>query len=214
MKVLAKEISQAVFEFTLPNWSISAGADWQQFQPGGNAFWSETYFDLAGLSMEDKTLFFNGVMQQEMLNPQFYNHAAGDGVYITDLLSSVPLRSTELEQFPIIGNFAYNPLDVKSLTFDQTIYCRLRQFVIPNTQGTYAAGTLVSDNQIGSLEPTASDRIYVYRIVYLGTPITADRVDVFPTRFVLYADAREEKEYQYLMRLKRSYELQQTFDND
>ena len=70
----------------------------------------------------------------------------------------------------------------------------------------------ISDEQLGSLEPTASDRVYVYRVISITG---GDGVyNFYPVRFILRADAREEPEYQYLMRLKRSYELQQTLDRD
>jgi len=37
---------------------------------------------------------------------------------------------------------------------------------------------------------------------------------VYPARYILRAMAKEEADYQYIMRLKRSYDLQQRFDRD
>ena len=70
----------------------------------------------------------------------------------------------------------------------------------------------IADNQLGSLEATASDRIYCYRVVLYSGAVA--RFDVYPARYILRADAKEEPEYQYLMRLKRSYELQNQPDRD
>ena len=70
----------------------------------------------------------------------------------------------------------------------------------------------ISDEQMGSLEPTASDRIYCYRIVSLTG--TDGSYGVYPVRYLLRAEAKEEPEYEYLMRLKRSYELQNQPDRD
>ena len=72
----------------------------------------------------------------------------------------------------------------------------------------------VNEQQIGSLQPTASDRVYSYSVLVMGSPIGADTITISPCRHLLRAEAREEKEYEYLMRLKRSYELQQEPDVD
>jgi hypothetical protein len=73
---------------------------------------------------------------------------------------------------------------------------------------------LASDNQIGSLKATASDRIYSYRILYITGGTVATQVNVYYARHIIRAEAKEEAEYQYLMRLRRSYELQQSHDED
>ena len=94
----------------------------------------------------------------------------------------------------------------------ETVYARVRVFNmdLDNLAGGYSI--LLSDTQTGSLEPSASDRIYCYRVVQYNGADT--RFDIFPARYILRADAKEEPEYEYLMRLKRSYELQQRFDRD
>ena len=73
---------------------------------------------------------------------------------------------------------------------------------------------LVSDNQIGSLEPTASDRIYSYKCVGIKSGAAMTGLQTYPTRHLLRAKATEEPEYQYLMRLMRSYQLQNQPDRD
>ena len=72
----------------------------------------------------------------------------------------------------------------------------------------------MSEVNLGSLEATASDRVYSYRVVTLGLNTTATQLTMAPTRHLLKTEAREEKDYEYLMRLKRSYELQQEPDVD
>ena len=73
---------------------------------------------------------------------------------------------------------------------------------------------LVSDDQLGSMNPTASDRVYSYRIVSVSLSGTNKDVTVLASRQILSAEAREEPEFEYLMRLKRSYELQNEPDVD
>lgn len=177
--------------------------------PGTYICYYETYFDLAGMSIEEKTLFFTGAATQNVMPPTSQPAAPGNRFIIYDIMSTKPLNETELQFVLVYGNTA-SPGVV--LTYDQTVYMRIR---VLNTDLDNAAATFmipIADEQLGSLEPTASDRIYCYRIVSLtggdGT------YGVFPVRYLLRAEAKEEAEYQYLMRLKRSYELQNEPDRD
>jgi hypothetical protein len=175
------------------------------------AFVSDTYFDLAGLSQREKTLFFEGATVQDHLNPQLVAGAAGDSIVLVDLMSTTSLSDTELLNFYLYGNFA-NPNAV--LTFDQTVYARINQYVVDLDTAAWGSMIQVSSNQIGSLNATASDRIYSYRIIACGTPFNGTQLDLSACRHLLRAEAKEEAEFQYLMRLRRAYELQQSYDED
>ena len=208
MKTLAKEIGalQVALIDGLGSIIDYAGESWTQIA-GTNTFFSETYFDLAGMSIKEKTLFFTGAATQNT-NPPFSEPAtAGNRVQIMDLMTTKPMSELDLSLAAIYGNTTETPL-----TFDQTVYMRNRHF---NTDLDNQAGglmILLADEQLGSLEPSASDRIYVYRFIAI---IGGDGAyNFFPVRFILRAEAKEEAEYQYLMRLKRSYELQQEPDRD
>jgi len=175
-------------------------------------FYNETYFDLAGLSMREKTLFFNGATTQDLRNPIVFQQAAGDSLTIMDVLTSSPMNSSQILAYSIYGNYASGSQSAPS--FDQTIYSRLREYVIDIDTQAWGSFRLFADHQHGSLSSTASDRIYVYRMVFVGTPFVGNRIDIPPVRYVLSADAKTEDEYQYLMRLARSYELQNQPDID
>lgn len=218
MKQLAKEhtflVANRAGTPENPVWSVdSSSPGWRLLNPGANSpvFASETYFDLAGLSLQEKTLFFDGGTVQDMLNPLAFGQAPGDSLIVVDLMSTKPLTDAELLTFGIVGNFA---AVTATLTFEQTVYARLNQFAIDLDTSAWGSFVQMSSNQIGSLKPTASDRIYSYRTVTASSPFTGTRFDVFACRHLLYANAKEEQEYQYLMRLKRSYDLQQSFDVD
>jgi hypothetical protein len=74
---------------------------------------------------------------------------------------------------------------------------------------------LLHQNTFGSVMATASDIIYTYRIVRFAQVSDADRALTLPAcRHILAAEAKEEPEFQYLMRLMRSYELQNEPDED
>ena len=177
----------------------------------GSTFVSSTYFDLAGMSMEEKTLFFQAAGTQELLNPQLFNVGVGDAVTLMDIMTSSPMTPTEVVNFILYANFSGSP---SNLSFDETIFARVQAFSIHVDTGTYAGATLNSDNQLGSMKPTASDRVYSYRALIPGTPMTADRIDLSGCRHILQAMAKEESDHEYMMRLLRSYQLQQEPDVD
>ena len=64
------------------------------------------------------------------------------------------------------------------------------------------------------MNPTASDRVYSYRMVLTALAGTSKTILIPASRQILSAEAREEPEFEYLMRLKRSYELAQSYDED
>lgn len=215
-KTLAKEfgllrVDRAGGNFTLRT-DISAEG-WEELQQG--AYVNRNYFDLAGISMEDKTLFFEGAALQETVNPTNVPSTAGNITTIVDIMSTKPLDNNNALNALLYGNTLASGGGVGAkLTFDQTIYMRLRVFVVD--LDTQAGGSFIplSDNQLGSLSPTASDRVYVTRAVSFA-PVVPDVVlAVWPVRYLLRANAKEEPEFEYLMRLKRSYELQQEPDVD
>lgn len=220
MKTLTKEfgflrLEQAPAPAPPGTWSIGqySGGGWRQPTAGSGLAINTKYIDLKGMSIDEKTLFFEGAAVQDVNNPAVFNQAAGDTITIMDVMSAIPLTDTEYTLLAVYGNLAQNPFG-DSLTFDQTIYLRIRSYVVDLDTAAWGSMVLVSDNQLGSLSPTASDRVYCSRVVAVGTPTTSSQIDVMGCRYLLRANAKAESEYEYLMRLKRSYETQQRFDRD
>jgi hypothetical protein len=218
MKYLTKEIGPCVVNQTAPGIfaldATASGEGWTQ--PLAGLFVNEQTLDLAGLSKQEKTIFFSGIAQQDGVNPAVVTGAAGDSLKVFDLISSVPVTDpNSLLKIAIVQNFVTAPgFSGNMPTWEQSIYLLAREFTVDLDTANWGSMLLVSSNQVGSLQPTASDRLYCYRLVVPATPMGAARFDVFPVRYVLGADPREEKEYQYLMRLKKSYDLQQSSDVD
>ena len=211
MKTMTKEFAQLAVQLAGGSYQIiSNEGNWREVSGSPGLYIASTYFDLAGLTMDDKTLFFQGAATQELKNPTCFPGTAGNNLQIADIMSVVPLTDAEAASYPFGANF--NVSNSSDLTFHQTVYGRVRVFNIDldNLAGGYSI--LLSDTQTGSLESTASNRIYCYRVVQYNGADT--RFDIFPARYILRADAKEEPEFEYLMRLKRSYELQQEPDRD
>ena len=181
---------------------------------GTNGFYNEQILDLAGLSQQEKTIFFNGIAQQDGFNPITLAGAAGDSLICLDVISSVPITEASLGRMVVFNNFSSFATGEPIPTFEQTVYLNSREFVVDLDTAAWGRMVLVSSNQLGSLQPTASDRLYCYRIVMFGQNFTGTASGTDAVRFVIGAKAEEEKEYQYLMRLKKSYDLQQSFDVD
>lgn len=214
MNLLAKEHQYLTLARSGANWSITAnatGGSWRK-DPSGNFFISSTYFDLAGLTMEGKTLFFEATGVQSVREPTVLaNPNPGDSLIVMDLMSTSPLTDTELIAFSAYGNFGSGTSD--SLTWAQTVYARNQTWAIHVDEGPLGSMILQNQEFFGSMQPTASDRIYSYRVL-LPAAIAMDGLFIYSARHMLTAEAKTEEEFVYLMRLKKAYELQQSYDED
>ncbi len=217
MKTLNKEhgfLNANGAELTWEVNSLSTYGNWRLLSGSSNAIMSSTYFDLAGMSLKEKTLFFDGAGVQNVNAPSVINGAAGDTLIVTDLMSSSPLTDAELSSLHLIGNFAQPGA---KLSFDETIYARNQVWGLTLNEVATGYMVLLNESQFGSMSPTASDRVYSYRIVIavglIGQP-SMDSITIYPARHILRAEAKEEPDHEYIMRLLRSYQLQQEPDED
>jgi hypothetical protein len=213
VKTLAKEHNSLVANKAADGtWSInhaSMQGGWRLLSPAG-AFVSETYFDLSGMSQREKTLFFEGATVQCPTLPVIASGAPGDNIAICDIMSSSPISDLDLTLFNVFGNSQVQG----SINFESTIYARVEQFAVDANNATFGSMILANSAQLGSLGPTASDRIYSYRVLMVFGTLVGNRLDSTFARHLLQANAKSEEEYEYLMRMMRSYELQQSYDED
>ena len=213
MKTLAKEHNFLQMDGVENTWNVvpASSSGWRQF--GGQVGISSTYFDLAGMSMKEKTLFFEASGVQTTSPPATdQGGAAGDSVVILDVMTSTPLTDNELAVFLSLGNFSGS-----SITWSETIYARQQLWARTLNEAGLSYMVLLNEEQCGSMSPTASDRVYSYRLVVPGGVIGgpgATSIFVYPARHILRAEAKEEPDHEYIMRLLRSYELQQEPDVD
>lgn len=209
MKTLTKEHYSLTVTKLGPVFTLDSGPQW--VQEGTNAFVSQTYIDLAGMTQQEKTAFFEAGGVQDASLPSGVT-TAGDVLLVADIMTSSPLTPLQAVAFTGgLGNLSTSQADI---TFDQTIYGRIRTFIsdIDTVAANYMV--LIGDQQLGSLQPTASDRIYSTRCVIFGINNSDGTIAVYGARHLLRTIVEAEPEYQYLMRLKRSYELQQSSDVD
>lgn len=189
--------------------------EWTQV---GNMFVSQSYFDLDGLTLKEKTCFFEAMTVQTGYPPLILNAAASSNFIIFDYMTSIPL---DLEKFTL-GSLNYIqgigfPVANGQLNFENVHYGRTQFFAVDVDFGFYIP-RITSTHQHGSLGSTASDRLYSYRFLLANVepldPAQSVSITIPPARHLVLADVKEEAEYVYMMRLKRSYDLQNEPDRD
>jgi hypothetical protein len=137
-----------------------------------------------------------------------------------DLMSSRKINDLQAVLTLVYGNFAGNVNDGSGqgpLSFDETIYARVQNYTRHVDTAAWGLLTLTAENFFGSMEPTASDRIYSYRVVSVSNDTSGtatDNIFIYPARHLLQVKAKEEPDHEYMMRLLRSYQLQQEPDVD
>lgn len=193
------------------------------------AFYNETTIDLSGRTvLKDETVFFRSSFEQKGGYDGISwrtSVSLGEGAFELTIISSVPMTEENLLA-AIVGagpgftatNFGYDPGN-----FDRSviIHGRFTQFAI-NTVTAHTdltatgAGYLMAynDHYFSSLEPTAADTLYCYRVINLsdvntvgGAVVGANVMTLNAKRVILDCMAQEEPTLEYMMRLKRSYEL-------
>ena len=94
--------------------------------------------------------------------------------------------------------------------WDQVIFGRFREF-LPVSQGTAVSDVYapVSDQQFGSLGATTADKIWIYKFIIVVGLIqgVGSTIRCPASRAVLDIDVQQEPTDAYMMRQKRSYEL-------
>ena len=182
---------------------------WTQVDPA--VFVSERILDCAGLAMNDETLYFDGITVQEGGTGMAITGDAGDSFIVYDIVSAVPINmATDYGKIILFG--AGFPAGGKS-NFEHIPYARTSRYTIDlDTAAAFAFK--VSSEQSGSMEATASDRLYCYRLVFTFGGPNCTAIGVGSARVLCAITVKEEPTYEYLMRLKRSYDLQQGRDED
>ena len=210
MKALAKPHSYSLFTYDAGTrtFTFTEGTGWEAVQSGLNDYAvSQTYFDMSGMTIDEKTLFIEAATVQEGSNFEITG-PTGAKLWVYDLITSIPFDLTIWNYrmglgFPAVAGGLLN--------FEHVLYGRYRLFA----NDVDFAGTtpvLVTSDTFGSGQPTNSDRLYSYRIVIPFGTVTGAIVP--PARHLILATAREEAEYAQIMRMLRSYELQQSYDED
>ena len=101
---------------------------------------------------------------------------------------------------------------VSTIGFENILYGRV-QMIANNSSLPQQAGAIYATEEFGSMTPTASDRLYVTRIVKVQTYGIAAQpgfaIQVPHMRVIIVGSGKEENDLSYIMRLRQSYKLAQ-----
>lgn len=103
-------------------------------------------------------------------------------------------------------------LQNSTLGFENILYGRV-QMISNNSSLPQQCGVVYATEEFGSMSPTASNKLYVTRMVQVQTfglaAQTGFAIQVPAIRVVMIGRAEEESDLSYIMRMRQSYLLQQ-----
>ena len=179
-------------------------------------FLHETRIDLSGYALQRKTFYPYSSFEQRAaeVSGTFANSTTGRNVQDIIIVSSVPLPTTQADMISIIGQLpGFSNVDFFGLgTFRSNRDPLIHQHRLVYSHDSTIAGTagssvyrISSDISASSLEPTAADELYCYRIV--SSNATNGGAFIPAARVLIPGTIGTEPKLEYMMRLKRSYEL-------
>lgn len=177
--------------------------------------WFHTTIDLSKMEMDAETLYPLGITVQD---PGLYlnSDALNKSMIVLDLITTKEIDPSLIVNFSglFIDDLSGSMYGMMGSSDDATqiIFGQYR-LMTHNQNLPNLADTLHTEwsKDFSSGEPTAVDQLHCYRIVQVpgeGTPTSALYVPA--ARFYLTAVIDSEPDLEYTMRLKRSYELQQS----
>jgi len=227
---LVKEISPLTVEFDTPEslvWNIIpgdlgyAGSAWEALS--GDVFYWNGTLDIAGVTRHEKTLFFasNGFQRPlpyltsvDLSQPTMPGFTLLDQMIVTD----VPLKNPQAQVIPWSQTAGFNE------TEDDFMCVKLAMgFLLSSNTNTPKALAVADSWSFGSGDPTASDKLYLYRWLHIfkatqAAPVVAfqggERIGLPGYRYVGTGISTEEPDQVWFMRLKRSFEIQETAVHD
>ena len=230
-RVLTQEFPPAVFRSGQVGYAETLDTGWQSVTTANTIFKHESTIDLGGYTRQDDlTVFFRSSFEQIggpysvtwLATSQ--NPLSGFDAVVKEqlIVTSVPLTDLQLQ-----GCMVYSPgfqtetgttaVDFKTGNRNTTIHGHSIEHAISTITGAtsfdddgeaYLVPLL--DDYYSSLDPTAADTLYCYRLIAMSTGTQTTRLDIVtipPRRIIMDTTVDKESELSYMMRLKRSYEL-------
>ena len=176
------------------------------------AYWQGT-IDLGGYARDKKTFYPVAAFTQEASAFTAFN---GSGQTIWTIVSSIPRTVDELTNiFTFVSAPGFISANVgaffpqEQMDWDTVIYGETNINLINSTLPALGICQPIISKNWGSLSPTAADKLYVTKIVLpttVGSSI-GDSLSIPASRVVIAGEMLQEPKLEYMMRLKRSYEL-------
>ena len=188
---------------------------------GNELFYCQQDIDLSGYAMSRKTFYpYSSFEQRAGFTIGEFSNPLTAQPYVTDvtIVSSVPLNDSDLAVaavyapgfttlFGFTGPFAgVGRFDRSNIIHgEMKLYTQDSTMAVPGGSNTLK---LIDRQTFSSLEPTAADKLFCYRLVGIVTATDETIKAVIPaSRVLLPGNISSEPQLEYMMRLKRSYEL-------
>lgn len=190
--------------------SEDSGSTWEnseysQIVVGGNfpCFVWNGYWDMSGFTVQDKTWISLGAGIQD---PGLYTLL---GVPDAGLVSLELMTTTPLDIQIVADDLFANRMPTYLATtanWEQVIFAQWRGWTANNTASFPTVLTPFMGQEFGSGEPSAADKIYLYRFLLpSGTPAPTSNFSVPGLRFLLGGVPVAEPDLEWIYRLRRSY---------
>jgi len=179
----------------------------------GNLFVMREEIDIAGMTVEDLTFFpMAGDVQRAATNLGLAFATGGliqEWIYVTaapiDFRVGIPSMT-----FNLVGQANISETEFQNILWGQSWTW------VMNTSVPSNFALPVNTTMMGSGEPTNGDRLYVYRLIGPSgfTPTPGSFCELPSVRLLISGQLKKEEEYSQIMRMRRSYELAQLYDED
>lgn len=174
---------------------------------GADGLLFSSTIDLTGWTMDEFTF---GTVQTQYQDPGVYSSTAVSAkTEVVEIITDVPINLAALAIVKDNLGLTVPGMLGSAQDFATILYGNYRLYV-PNASLAAFPGflQLLSSGSFGSKEPTASSELYCYRIIKCaGVP--GELLQAPACRVGLFGAFYQEGDIEYMMRLKRSYELQQ-----
>jgi len=183
---------------------------------GSGAFVLQQDIDLSGYAMDKKTFYpYSSFEQRSGTTVGTFAAVLTTQPYILEstIVSSVPLNNADLGVALVYapGFNQFSGLAGGRFNRSQIIHGEYKLYTVDSTMAVAGGSNTVKllDRQVySSLEPTASDKLYCYRILTIASTTGEAFQGQWPsTRVLIPGTISSEPKLEYMMRLKRSYEL-------
>jgi hypothetical protein len=178
---------------------------WQSSPSYPNVIWNETYFDLSGYELDDLTLFPLGASLQD---PGLYQASNADvPMQVLDIISQDRLGMGGLFADMVLNN-APGMMESDE-DWVQIVWGQYRTML---GQATYQSNATIflpaNGSLFGSGSPTTVAKLWCYRVIIReGGSTEGDDMKIPAARIVLSSMIAKEDDKEFMMRQKRSYEL-------
>jgi hypothetical protein len=183
-----------------------------------NVLFIETTIDMIGYSMDYMTF---AAFDTQYQDPGIYNSKDVTGgapstvgsLQVMELVSTNPISDVELVQLSNEMNRKSPGMLGTDQNFKQMIYGRYSLYCPNNNLALIGFMQLISSQGFGSKEPTASDKLWCYRIIVAPGATNGDTIQIPACRIGLKGRLYHESEAAYVMRLRRNLLLQQNTES-